>query len=128
MVFFGEDGTSGGTGGSNGENERKGKLPMHLQVVRSSPEPAPTGRSRAAQKVTDEELILQVQRGSREAFNRIVSRYSGRITNFVFQIVRDREAAEDLAQETFVRVYLNSHRYRDVARFSTWIFTISSSF
>jgi len=128
MTFW-EGGTSGDGGGSNGEAERKGK-PMHLQVVRTSPEPSQpsrSGRARAGQKVTDEELILQVQRGSRDAFNRIVSRYSGRITNFVFQIVRDREAAEDLAQETFVRVYLNSHRYRDVARFSTWIFTIAAN-
>jgi RNA polymerase sigma-70 factor (ECF subfamily) len=35
--------------------------------------------------------------------------------------------AEDLAQETFVRVFMNSHRYRDVARFSTWIFTIAAN-
>jgi RNA polymerase sigma-70 factor (ECF subfamily) len=83
--------------------------------------------SKPARKATDEELIRLVQRGSREAFSTLVSRYSSRIMNFVFQIVHDREAAEDLAQETFVRVYLNAHRYRDVARFSTWIFTIAAN-
>ena len=99
---------------------------MELKLVRTA-ELTPPVIAKPGRKATDEELIRLVQRGSREAFSQLMSRYSSRIMNFVFQIVHDREAAEDLAQETFVRVYLNAHRYRDVARFSTWIFTIAAN-
>jgi RNA polymerase sigma-70 factor (ECF subfamily) len=100
---------------------------MELRLVRSREEAPPADRPERGRRPTDEELILQVQRGSREAFDEIVARFSSRIINFIYQIVGDRDSAEDLAQETFVRVYLHSHRYRDVARFSTWIFTIAAN-
>lgn len=98
---------------------------MHLRVVRGGADECAAPAAR--RQPSDEELIVQVQRGNREAFTQLVDRYGGRITNFVFQIVHDRDTAEDLAQETFVRVFLHCHRYRDVARFSTWIFTIASN-
>ena len=47
--------------------------------------------------------------------------------NFVGRLLNDRNTAEDIVQETFLRVYRNKHRYKEIARFSTWIYTIAGN-
>lgn len=74
---------------------------------------------------TDEALMLRVGRGDRAAFNEIVRRYSRRMINLAYQITGDRDAAEDLAQETFFRAYRSAARYTQIAKFSTWLYTIA---
>lgn len=74
---------------------------------------------------TDEALMLRVGRGDRAAFNEIVRRYSKRMVNLAYQIVGDRDQAEDLAQETFFRAYRSAARYTEIAKFSTWLYTIA---
>jgi hypothetical protein len=74
---------------------------------------------------TDEALMLRVGRGDRAAFNEIVRRYSKRMVNLAYQITGDRDAAEDLAQETFFRAYRSAARYTQIAKFSTWLYTIA---
>lgn len=78
-------------------------------------------------RLTDEDLIAAVGQGDNRAFEEIVRRYKNRLINFIFQIVGDREAAEDLTQEAFVRVYRHAHRFREGATFSTWVYTIASN-
>ena len=75
----------------------------------------------------DEDLVGIVSQGHEGAFEILVSRYKSRILNFVYRIVRDADAAEDLAQETFLRVYRNAGRYKRIAKFSTWIYTIAAN-
>jgi RNA polymerase sigma-70 factor (ECF subfamily) len=74
---------------------------------------------------TDESLMLQVGRGERAAFDEIVRRYSKRMINLAYQITGDRDQAEDLAQETFFRAYRSASRYTEIAKFSTWLYTIA---
>ncbi len=76
---------------------------------------------------TDEELIKQFQEGDKRAYDEIVSRYSQPLYNFIYRIIGDSAFAEDLLQETFVRLYLNKDRYREIAKFSTWIYTIAGN-
>jgi len=76
---------------------------------------------------TDEVLIARFQADDFTAFDEIVHRYQGQLINFVGRLLGDRITAEDIVQETFLRVYRNKHRYKEIARFSTWIYTIAGN-
>jgi len=76
----------------------------------------------------DRELMLRAgggSRGSREAFDALVSRWQGRLLTFFFRHCGDRELAEDCTQEVFVRLYKARDRYSPDAQFSTFLFTIA---
>ncbi len=83
----------------------------------------PKGRA----DIPDEELLSRVVGGDVEAFDEIVYRYKDRLFNFVYRFVGDRETAEDIVQETFLRVFRKRREYRALANFSTWIFTIAGN-
>lgn len=74
---------------------------------------------------TDEELILMFQNDDIGAFNEIVFRYKNKVVNFLYRYTGDRDEAEDLSQDTFVKVFRSKHLYREVAKFSTWFYTIA---
>ena len=76
---------------------------------------------------SDEELISRFQEGDIYAFEKIVQRYKDPLINFVYHFLGDRIDAEDVIQETFLRVFKKKHLYRKVAKFSTWIYTIASN-
>lgn len=77
----------------------------------------------------DEDAVLMslVRHDDHQAFARLVERYRVRAVNFAYRFLGDRQAAEDLAQEAFVRAYQSRHRYRPTALFSTWFFRILSN-
>ena len=77
--------------------------------------------------LTDEQLILNFQKGHRDAFNELVVRYKDKLTNFIYRFTYDIDSAEDLAQDTLLKVYINKNSYREIAKFSTWIYTIASN-
>jgi RNA polymerase sigma-70 factor (ECF subfamily) len=74
---------------------------------------------------TDENLMLRVGQGQRSAFDEIVRRYTRKMVNLAYQITGDRDQAEDIAQETFLRAYKSAARYTEMAKFSTWLYTIA---
>lgn len=76
-------------------------------------------------KYTDEELILKFQSEDVEAFNEIVFRYKNKVVNFLYRYTGNRDEAEDLAQDTFVKVFRSKHLYKEIAKFSTWFYTIA---
>lgn len=76
---------------------------------------------------TDEQLIAKFQEGDEYAFDQIVRRYKEPLLNFVFRFIGNSIEAEDIVQDTFYRVYKNKHYYKEVAKFSTWIYTIASN-
>jgi RNA polymerase sigma-70 factor (ECF subfamily) len=65
--------------------------------------------------------------GEERAFQELVDRYQTRLLNFIFRTIGDRERAEDLVQEVFIRVYRHIHRFDHSKKFSTWIYTIASN-
>lgn len=73
----------------------------------------------------DVALMLRVRAGDNEAFQDLVNRYQGRLITVLRHVVGNEQTAEDLAQETFLRVYQSRAKYRGQHRFSTWIFTIA---
>ncbi len=78
-------------------------------------------------EATDEELIARFQEGDNYAFDLLVKRYKDPLMNFIFRFLGDRNEAEDIVQETFLRLYKNKHYYKEIAKFSTWIYTIAGN-
>lgn len=76
---------------------------------------------------TDEQLIFRFQQGDIDAFEELVRRYKDQLLNYVFRFVGNRSDAEDIVQETFLRVYKNKHYYKEIAKFSTWVYTIAGN-
>jgi RNA polymerase sigma-70 factor (ECF subfamily) len=75
----------------------------------------------------DSEVVAAYLAGRSRAFDEIVDRYQKRLLNFVFRTIGDRERAEDLVQEVFIRVHRHLHRFDQTKKFSTWIYTIASN-
>lgn len=75
----------------------------------------------------DVRLMLQVRAGSAAAFEELVLRYQARLLTVLEHLVNNREQAEDLAQEVFLRVFRARERYEPGAKFSTWLFTIANN-
>ncbi|MFT5369305.1 MAG: RNA polymerase sigma-70 factor (ECF subfamily) [Candidatus Latescibacterota bacterium] len=78
-------------------------------------------------ELSDADILAQVAAGDIDAYGKIVGRYRGRLYNFVFRFVSDRETAEDIVQETFLRAFRKRKEYRAIANFSTWLFTIAGN-
>ncbi len=76
---------------------------------------------------SDEDLIERFQRGDLYAFDLIVKRYKDQLLNFIYRFVGNQEEAEDIIQETFLRVYRKRKAYKRIAKFSTWIYTIAGN-
>ncbi len=84
-------------------------------------------RTAAKAVISDERLIAKFQQGDVQAFDMLVRRYKDQLLNFVYRFVGNRSDAEDIVQETFLRVYKNKHYYKEVAKFSTWVYTIAGN-
>jgi len=75
----------------------------------------------------DNALVSAYLEGNDQAFQILVSRYQGKLTNYVNTLVHDYELAVDLAQETFIRVFRYADRYRGDYQFSTWVYRIATN-
>jgi len=75
--------------------------------------------------LTDEELMFKFQNGNEAAYNEIVDRYKNKLLNHIFYYTKNRESAEDVVQDAFIRVYLNKDKYKEIAKVSTWVYTIA---
>ena len=73
----------------------------------------------------DEFLMLRYQQGDKSAFPVLVRRHQQALFNFAFRQVRMPQLAEDVVQETFVRVVQNAADFKHEARFTTWVYTIT---
>ena len=75
----------------------------------------------------DSAVVSAFLNGEERAFQELVERYQTRLLNFIFRTIGDRERAEDLVQEVFIRVYRHIHRFDRSKKFSTWVYTIASN-
>ncbi len=78
-------------------------------------------------KLDDGELVSAYLLGQSRAFDVLVDRYQNRLLNFIYRTVGDRERAEDLVQEAFIRVHRHMARFDGAKKFSTWIYTIAGN-
>lgn len=84
-----------------------------------------TAPLREAKDPPDETLMLRYQQGDRSAFAVLVRRHQQPLYNFALRQVRVPQVAEDVVQETFVRVVQNAADFKHEARFTTWVYTIT---
>lgn len=75
--------------------------------------------------LSDEQLIFSFQEGDNKAYDEIVRRYKDRLTNFIYRYVGNYDDCDDIVQDTFIKVYVSKHLYKEIAKFSTWIYTIA---
>ena len=78
-------------------------------------------------RLTDQEIVLLARAGREVAYRELVRRYERPVFALVYRMVRDRELAEDLAQETFVKALNAIESYRPEFKFSSWIFKIANN-
>ena len=77
--------------------------------------------------LSDPEVVQLARKGSEAAYRELLSRYERPVFSLIFRMVRDRETAEDLAQETFIKVLNNLDRYSPEFKFSSWLFKIANN-
>ena len=73
----------------------------------------------------DVECMLALKKGDRKAFEVLMRKYYPRILNFAYRFLGNRQLAEDIAQDVFMKIYKSAHRYRPRAQFQTWLYTIA---
>ncbi len=74
---------------------------------------------------TDEQLIALCKEGDLSALEELMERYRNPLMAFIYSVIRDYHRAEDIFQETFIRVYRQARRFRAGAGFKTWLYTIA---
>jgi RNA polymerase sigma-70 factor (ECF subfamily) len=106
---------------------------MSVTCRKTKPKPTVKGRSQPSgggvRRTDDPEvnLMLLVQRGDPEAFALLVGRYWPRVFGRLYRQLGDREEAEDLTQDVFLRLYRYRLRYQPRAKFATWLFHITQN-
>jgi RNA polymerase sigma-70 factor (ECF subfamily) len=78
-------------------------------------------------RFSDEELILRFQKGDEQSYVELVNRYRDRLINYIYRFVNDIESAEDIVQDALVKLYTHKHYYKNIAKFSTWMYTIAGN-
>lgn len=83
--------------------------------------------SPAAAPTVDDALVMRARRGDAAAFSEIFERYQHRIVNYIYGLVHDRELANDLAQESFLKAYRALPRMDDDLRLAPWLYRIAGN-
>lgn len=75
----------------------------------------------------DVQLMLKFQKGDKRAFEELMKKYFPRVMNFIFRYMGNREVAEELTQEVFIKVYKTAANYTPQSKLQTWLFTIAKN-
>ena len=78
-------------------------------------------------QLSDERLIEKFRNGEVNAYNELVKRYKDRLLNFIYRFLNDIDRSEDLVQDTLIKLYTHKNSYKEVAKFSTWLYTIAAN-
>src|ERR1044072_3316116 len=75
----------------------------------------------------DADVVALAQQGRETAFRELIRRYERPVFSLIYRMVRDRELAEDLSQDTFIKVLNHIDRYRPEFKLSSWLFKIANN-
>ena len=100
---------------------------MNDVAIKTAPVSAGAAVREQLRRLDDSGVVNAFLEGEERAFQELVDRYQVRLLNFIYRTIGDRERAEDLVQEVFIRVYRHLHRFDRSKKFSTWIYTIASN-
>ena len=76
---------------------------------------------------TDEDLMLQVQQGDEQAYGELFARHQRSVYGYTSRFIRDEARAQEVFQDTWLKVHRARHTYREGARFKTWLFAIAAN-
>ena len=76
---------------------------------------------------TDNEIISRVLQGEQNAYAELVNRYQGYVFTLTLRLIKSREDAEEVAQDVFIKAYRSLADFRGESKFSTWLYTITST-
>ncbi|HTX86969.1 MAG TPA: RNA polymerase sigma factor [Candidatus Nanoarchaeia archaeon] len=76
---------------------------------------------------SDEQLVVEYIKGDEKSLELLIQRYLTRVYQFALKYLRNKEEAEDIAQEVFVKVWKNAHKFKADFKFKTWIYTITKN-
>jgi RNA polymerase sigma-70 factor (ECF subfamily) len=99
---------------------------MGPQAAASLPAASGAGMT-GGESSTDAEVMLRVKAGDQSAFDYLVQKYRRPLVSFMYRMARNSAAAEDLAQEVFLRVYRSRQSYEASAKFTTWLYRIATN-
>ena len=74
----------------------------------------------------DAQLMLRVREGDDDSFRLLLNKHRASVVRFVYRMIRDQAASEELGQEVFLRIYRSRSSYEPAARFTTWMFRIAN--
>jgi RNA polymerase sigma-70 factor (ECF subfamily) len=104
---------------------------MNRGVLMAALGPGPAGTFEpamaGAEGYTDADVMLRVKAGDQSAFDFLVQKYRRPLVSFMYRMARNSAAAEDLAQEVFLRVYRSRQSYEASAKFTTWLYRIATN-
>ena len=78
-------------------------------------------------QLTDEQLLSLVKKGDQDAFDMLFERYKTKVFSFILRYVGDNATAEDIFQNTFLRLYTKAGYFNRESKFSTWLYTIAAN-
>jgi len=96
-------------------------------MLMASTTPAPAFSAGLTGAPTDADIMLRVKAGDQSAFDYLVQKYRRPLVSFMYRMARNSAAAEDLAQEVFLRVYRSRESYEASAKFTTWLYRIATN-
>ena len=88
---------------------------------------AKAGVDQSGEGLSDAQVMLRVKAGDQSAFEYLVQKYRRPMLGFMYRMAHNTAAAEDLAQEVFLRVYRSRESYEASAKFTTWLYRIASN-
>jgi RNA polymerase sigma-70 factor (ECF subfamily) len=80
--------------------------------------------------LTDEELVARCKAelpGNTRSYEELVNRHMNRMYSLIYRVVSNKEEAEDIAQDVFIKVYHNLHKFEQQASFSTWLYRVATN-
>jgi RNA polymerase sigma-70 factor (ECF subfamily) len=117
--------------GSGGVRTKVSTAAMERGALMAAMGPPPVSSFQAvmagAEGYTDAEVMLRVKAGDESAFDYLVQKYRRPLVSFMYRMARNTAAAEDLAQEVFLRVYRSRQTYEASAKFTTWLYRIATN-
>jgi RNA polymerase sigma-70 factor, ECF subfamily len=101
--------------------------PGMLMAASTPQTPSEFSSAVAGEAPSDAQIMLRVKAGDQSAFDYLVQKYRRPLVSFMYRMARNTAAAEDLAQEVFLRVYRSRESYEASAKFTTWLYRIATN-
>jgi RNA polymerase sigma-70 factor, ECF subfamily len=98
-----------------------------MLMAATTPQSSPAFAAAGGAVLSDADIMLRVKAGDQSAFDYLVQKYRRPLVSFMYRIARNAAAAEDLAQEVFLRVYRSRENYEASAKFTTWLYRIATN-